>query len=232
MATQHLDRLTVDPMDVPTYSVRDAARYLRIPEGTLRSWMKGQTYQTQRGSEEFIPVIPVADAEQNLLAFNNLVEAHVLRSLRVKHEVPLQKVRKALHYAESTLGMERLLLNGRLRTVAGDLFLEHFRDLVNLNMAGRIALRRFFDDHLERVTFEDDLPVRMFPFLTPNYSDGSRSIAIDPNVSFGKAILADWGVTTQIIARRVIAGETIEDLSYDYDIPPKQLEDAVVFEAA
>lgn len=72
----------------------------------------------------------------------------------------------------------------------------------------------------------------MYPFLTPNYSNGSRSIAIDPSVSFGKPILANWGVTTRVIDRRVIAGETIEDLSYDYDIPPERLEDAVVFEAA
>jgi hypothetical protein len=31
-----------DPRDVPTYKVSDAARYLRIPVGTIRSWVAGR----------------------------------------------------------------------------------------------------------------------------------------------------------------------------------------------
>ena len=33
-----------DPRDIPTYSVRDVARYLRIPQGTIRSWILGRKY--------------------------------------------------------------------------------------------------------------------------------------------------------------------------------------------
>ena len=36
-----------DPRDVPTYSIKDAARFLIIPSTTLYSWVTGQTYLTR-----------------------------------------------------------------------------------------------------------------------------------------------------------------------------------------
>lgn len=63
-----------------------------------------------------------------LLSFNNLVEVHVLRSLRTEHGMSIGAVRQALEYSQKEMRIERLLLRGDLLTDAGDLFLD--RDLV------------------------------------------------------------------------------------------------------
>lgn len=221
-----------DPVDVATYNVTEAARYLRIPPATLRSWVKGQRYKTSHGEERFHPVIRLAVPEQNLLSFNNVVEAHILRSLRTRHTVSLQNVRKALTYASDEMRIERPLLSGKLRTTAGDLFLDYYYELVNLSKSGQLAVRRFFREHLERVQFKDELPVRLYPFVITGPERESRNVVIDPHVSFGRPMIADVGVTTGVVARRYNAGESLSDLVDDYGLTEEQVEDAVLFEAA
>lgn len=38
-----------DVYNIPAYPVTDAARYLRIPVVTLRSWLKVRSYVTKNG---------------------------------------------------------------------------------------------------------------------------------------------------------------------------------------
>lgn len=76
----------------------DAARYLRIPAVTLRSWLKGRSHTTKNGQQAFEPLSQRPDPGLPQLSFTNLVEAHVLRIIRETHQVKLDKVRKALDY--------------------------------------------------------------------------------------------------------------------------------------
>ena len=39
----------LDPRNIPAYSIGDAARYLRIPSSTIRSWTVGHSYQIKDG---------------------------------------------------------------------------------------------------------------------------------------------------------------------------------------
>ncbi len=74
-----------DPRLIPSYTVSEAAHYLRIPVGTMRSWVRGRTYPTQSGPKFFRPIISVPDMDRPLLlSFINLVEAHVLDAIRRK----------------------------------------------------------------------------------------------------------------------------------------------------
>lgn len=84
--TKDIDGL--DPHARPRYSLAQAARYVRISPTTLRSWVMGRTYPTASGSRYFEPLILRPVPEDPRLSFSNLVEAHVLRSLRTRHEVP------------------------------------------------------------------------------------------------------------------------------------------------
>jgi hypothetical protein len=43
----------IDPRNIPVYSIGDAARYLRMPNATVRSWAVGHTYPTADGQRYF-----------------------------------------------------------------------------------------------------------------------------------------------------------------------------------
>jgi hypothetical protein len=116
----------------------EAVRYLRVSAATLRSWFVGRPYPTARGTSKFRPLLKPARIDPTTLSFSNLIEAHILRSLRTEHGVPLGAVRKALTYAERELQIEHLLLREELRTAGGALFLDRYGELVNLSASGSL----------------------------------------------------------------------------------------------
>jgi hypothetical protein len=54
----------LETRNLPAYSYRDAEKYLHIPHGTLRSWVRGRSYQTKQGKRFSEPVIELPDTKQ------------------------------------------------------------------------------------------------------------------------------------------------------------------------
>lgn len=221
----------VDLRDQPAYALAEACRYLKLPAATLRSWVVGRPYPKGEGVVRSRPLIHPPKKQPSLLTFWNLIEAHVLRSLRTEHGVSIKAVREALHYAERAEKIERLLLRKDLRTDAGKLFLEKYGELIDLSASGQLAMRKLFEEHLKRVDWDEwQFPVRLYPFVSGD-SD-RRPIAIDPKIAFGRPVVLRAGVSTGIIAERIDAGETVADLADDYNLSPSEIEEAIVYECA
>jgi uncharacterized protein (DUF433 family) len=219
--------------DVPVYTLAEAARYVRLPVATLRSWVLGRQYPTAQGRAEFPPLLRLAYRKPPWLSFSNLIEAHVLRSLRTEHGVPVKELRRALSYAEKSLGIDRLLLRPELRTDAGSVFLDRYGELIELTASGQLAMRRLFDEHLKRIEWDSSrFPVRLYPFLSASAPSAERPIVIDPRIAFGRPVVASRGVATSTIADRVDAGESVNDIAADYDLVRSDIEQAVVYERA
>lgn len=229
--TKDIDGL--DPHARPRYSLAQAARYVRISPTTLRSWVKGRTYPTAGGSRYFEPLLLKPVPEDPRLSFSNLVEAHVLRSLRTRHEVPMSAVRTALDYAESELEIQRLLLSDELRTAAGTVFLERLDQLIDLGKSGQIVLKELLQAHLQRI--ERDIqgsPMRLFPVIGPRGLAGPKIVGIDPRMSFGRPYIVGKGVRTSTLVERLDAGESREALAADYQLDDAEIEEAILYERA
>jgi uncharacterized protein (DUF433 family) len=219
--------------DFAAYTLAEAARYLRLPAATLRSWVLGRQYPTSEGSGRFTPLIRPASWQPPLLSFSNLIEAHVLRSLRTEHGVPVKALRSALAYAEKSLGIDRLLLRPELCTDAGRVFLDRYGALIELTASGQFALRRLFAEHLKRVEWDSSrFPVRLYPFLSAVAPTEERPIIIDPRIAFGRPVVERKAISTATIVERVDAGESVEQIATDYDLRPAEVEQAIVYERA
>ena len=217
--------------DRPAYPLLEAARYVRVPAATLRSWILGRPYATARGVKHWPALIRVADRPSGALSFNNLIEAHVLRSLRLDHQANIGDIRTALVYAESELGIRQLLLSRELCTNAGELFLDRLGELISLSHSGQFAMKRMLALHLRRVEWDESgLPFRLFPFSRADESVGRRAIAIDPAIGFGRPILLKRSIATHIVAERIDAGETPRAVARDYGLSMAEVEDAILYE--
>jgi uncharacterized protein (DUF433 family) len=221
-----------DIRNQPAYTVAEAARYLKVAPATLRSWVVGRPYPTGSGTAHSKALIRPAETPPPMLSFWNLIEAHVLRSLRTDHAVPMDALRRAIAYAEKSLKIDRLLLSPELRTDAGKLLLERYGQLIELSASGQIAMRRLFKDHLDRVEWDEwKFPVRLYPFTSSEAAlPQVRPVAIAANLAFGRPILVHSGITTGAIAERIDAGEAIADLAEDYGLTSAEIEDAVLYE--
>jgi uncharacterized protein (DUF433 family) len=226
----------VDASDLrnqPAYGPAEAARYLRLPAATLRTWLVGRDYPSGDSRATFHPLIKPASSQPLQLSFYNLIEAHVLRAFRTEHGVALVEFRKAMAFAEKKLHLYRLLLSPELRTHAGQVFLDRYVDLINLSASGQLAMRKMFEEHLQRVEWDEwQFPVRLYPYIESTQRSSDRPIAIDPLVAFGRPIVRRMGISTAAIADRIDAGETVRALAEDYDLSPEEIEQAVLYSRA
>jgi uncharacterized protein (DUF433 family) len=223
----------IDLRDQPAYALAEAARYLKLPVATLRSWVAGRPYPKAEGVGRFQPLIHPPRKQPPTLSFWNLIEAHVLRSLRTDHGVSLRAVRQALSYAERALDVKRLLLRKELRTDAGQVFLDRYGALIELSASGQLAMRQLLEAHLKRVEWDEwQFPVRLYPFLTVDATTAEKPIAIDPKIAFGRPVVIRVGISTSAIAERIDARETVKELADDYGLTASEIEQAVLFERA
>lgn len=223
-----------DLRDQPAYTLAEASRYLKVAPATLRSWFVGRPYPRGSGIAHTSPLIRPVSHPPPVLSFWNLIEAHVLRSLRTDHGVSMDALRKAIRYAQATLKIERLLLSTELRTDAGALLLERYGQLIELSASGQIALRHLFNAHLARVEWDEwKFPVRLYPFTSSGLASVTeRTVAISAHVAFGRPVLDRSGVTTGTIAERIDTGESATDLAEDYGLTVGEIEEAVLYERA
>ncbi len=218
---QHVASERPDPRDVPAYDIVEAARYLRMPKSTLRSWFTGQ--------ERFAPVLRAASTGPTTLSFYNLVEAHVLNAIRREHDLPLQRVRLALETAQALLPQSlHPLIDQRFETDGVDLFIRRYGELFNLSRPGQEVMREILSEHLHRIAWSADrMPERLYPFSGTSLHDRRRSVVIDPRIGFGRRVIAGTGIATIIVAERYAAGESISELADDYGRSPVEIEDAI-----
>src|SRR5262249_45668206 len=113
-----------DPRELPAYTITEAARYLRMPPATLRSWVVGRAYATMAGDRFFRPVIRLPEEDSPVLSFLNMVEAHVLEAVRRQHNIALHKVRRAVAWLERHYHSRHPLADHQFETNGLDLFIQ------------------------------------------------------------------------------------------------------------
>ena len=217
-----------DPRELPAYSLTEAARYLRMPEATLRSWVAGRPYPTTAGQRFFRPVIHLPEAGRPVLSFVNMVEAHVLDAIRRQENITLRKVRTAVTFLERSYDSRHPLAEHQFETDGLDLFIHKAGLLINLSQAGQLAMREIVAAYLRRVERDvKGLPIRLYPFTRKRGAEEPRAVVIDPFVSFGRPVLAGTGIATAVLAERFKAGESVEELAKDYGRTALDIQEAL-----
>jgi uncharacterized protein (DUF433 family) len=219
-----------DPRNLPRYSYPEAARATGVPATTIAAWVRGQQYSTKDGKAFFSPVIDRPG--DGRLSFYNLIEAHVLRSLRTRHAVKLQHVREAAAIAEEKYKIPKLLLSEQLRFSAGELFLEQYGRIVQLKPAEQLYLQDMLSSYLDRIDFGEGGMPRDFSPLERVTQSGRKLILVSPVIAIGRPIVRRVGVTTSAIAERINAGESEEAVMEDYGLEPAELKEALAYESA
>jgi uncharacterized protein (DUF433 family) len=157
-----------------------------------------------------------------------LVEAHVLDAIRRHRQVPLSKIREAIHYLRKYFSSKHPLAEQRFQTDGIDLFIDKFGQLINVTQSGQIALRELLAAHLQRVEHDvEGSAVRLYPFTRKHDLNEPKVVVIDPHISYGRPVLVGTGIPTAVVAERYKAGESIDELAEDYGRSRKEIEEAI-----
>lgn len=223
---------------VPAYSFAEAARYLRMPEGTLRSWVVGRLYPVAGKSKRSRPLIHLDDPQKGYLSFVNLVEAHVLAAIRRRYGVKLPKVRSALDYVTKRFHSARPLIDQPFHTDSLDLFVEHYEHLINASREGQEGMKELIGVYLQRIERDTNgLPIKLYPFTRDTQAKAvpisdPRVVVMNPAISFGRPVIAGTGIPVSSIYERYKAGDSVADLAQDFRLDISAIEEAIRCEAA
>jgi uncharacterized protein (DUF433 family) len=208
------------PEELPAYDVARAAQIVRLSPSTLRLWAAGD------GQHEAL--FKPAERSPVRLSFQNLIESFVLASMRRVHGVSMQKVRKALRYVGNQLGYARPLIHTSFRTDGVTLFIEQADRLLDVGREGQVALRNVLDASLRRIDWEEDVAVRLYPWVRSTEPElQPKTIVIDPRRGFGKPVIVGTGIEARIVAERYRAGDSITKLAKEYGVTLEKIEDAI-----
>lgn len=150
-----------DPRYQAAYSLPEAAQYLRIPLRTLRSWLP-MSPDGSMGPRLQLPDTTAGGAP--LLSFINLVEAHVLHSLRGQYHLTGTTITRAWRYLTTHFPSLHPLAEYDLWTDGRQLFFEEDCRLLTLDADGQLAMRAVFSlQRVERTLV--NIPMRLVPRL-------------------------------------------------------------------
>ena len=200
----------------PIYTPADISRYAHVPAATLRSWTGsgGRRVIIRRAGRGVAP-----------FSFINLIEAHVLAALRKTHEVPMQRVRRALDWMRDHFNTEHPLAEAELEVFNWDIFVDHRGMKVAASERGQSVIAEIMRPYLQRVERDAAGPVRFYPFTS--YQDCPRHIVMDPCVEFGRPVVSGTRIETVMLFERFSGGESMSDLAGDYGLDPASVEEAL-----
>ena len=219
-----------DPRDIPAYSFREVALSIGVPPSTLRAWCVGQS--------NFKPVLALPDgwSEFHALSFFNLIEANVIAELRREHGVKMPRVRTALEFLADNVPVSHPLVQTELSVTPNQrVYIVYEGKRIDISAGGQWPLDAVVRNLLRRVHRGRRGILAFFPRVAPPEQvaisdDVYAPIVVDPEVCFGRPVIAGTGIPTDVIADRRLGGDSVKKMAEDYDLSEDHIRAALRFE--
>jgi uncharacterized protein (DUF433 family) len=52
-------------------------------------------------------------------------------------------------------------------------------------------------------------------------------VIVDPKIAFGLPLVVHGGARVEDLVDRFVAGDSVADIAYDFDVPPEEVEDVI-----
>jgi uncharacterized protein (DUF433 family) len=219
--------MTTSVLDREMFSEAEAARLLRVPQGTLHYWLEGGV----RRGKSYRPVIRVEPTRVRSVRWAEFVEAALLRQYR-KRGVPMAELRAFIDELRNDyevpypLAHEQPFVSGRQLVLEAQ---EH------AGLAGEFWLVAWANNQLiltypsqsfvERVTWENDIAAAWRP-----HDDPLSPVRMSPGVRFGRPAIK--GISTEVLWEHVDAGEDVEEVAEAFDLSVDDVRWALAYETS
>lgn len=227
-------RTNEDPFSligVGLYTWSEAARLVGVRAVELRRWLRGYSFPGKDAARHMPPLWErdLASADVDGMSFQDLLEARVVLALR-QEGLSLQFIRRAREMAGLIFGTPHpfstnfILTDGRsvfAQTPAEREGKERVLDIVRR----QLAFNKVLAPSLRGVVFdENERAIRWFPMPR------REAVVIDPKIAFGKPIVTEGHVRTDILADAVTVEGSKLRVARLYEVPLEAVEAAVDFE--
>jgi uncharacterized protein (DUF433 family) len=219
-----------DPRDIPAYSFREVALSVGMPESTVRAWCLGQS------NFKSLLALPAEWDEYHALSFFNLIEMQVIAELRREHKVPMNRVRTALQFLVKNVPVRHPLVEKELAVTPNQrVYIVHEGRRIDISAGGQWPLDEVVRNLLRRVHRGRKGILSFFPRVALPKGlrlpeDEYAPIVVDPEICFGRPVIAGTSIPTDVIADRKLGGDSVKKMAEDYDLSEEQIKAALSFE--
>jgi len=203
---------------IPLYTQSEAARMIGTPQSTFNRWASG--YTTMSGNRKPAFVTIERPGRGYTVPFVGLAEAWIVRAF-TRAGVPMARIRPALEQLRTQIGIEHALASDRLKTDGAEILWDLRKrddafvdDRLVVVRNGQATFGEIVREHLKHIDYRDGFIGQ----LRIPRADGA-DYTVDPQINFGQPTLTDYGIRVEDILHRISAGETIEEVAIDFDLP-------------
>lgn len=217
---------------VGLYTLAEASRLTGVSARSIRRWLEGYHYYHGRHEYHQNPVwhkqLPNFDGIVTL-GFLDLMEIRFINAFR-HHGVSLQYIRLAAARACELFGHKHPFSRKNFLTDGRHVFAEIAKETGEYKLLNLVKSQYAFRDVIRPSLYasieysESDELLKWFPMYP------KKKVVIDPQLSFGRPIVAQVEVPTDILAKAVEVEGSVEEVSRWYDVPMDAVHAAVEFE--
>lgn len=229
----------MSPAGIGVYTLATAARLIHADRAAIKRWLFGYDYSRRDGEVRsrhhsdplWTPQHSAEALGDKVIGFRDLLELRIVREF-VEHGVSLLVVRRCLEFARTEFGIaDYPLTSQRFCTDGRTIFREVLKEgqepeILDLR-SRQYVIRDIIKPSLYAgIEYDGEMARRWYP-----EGRDRRSVVVDPDVQFGKPVLEESGVPTEVLYAAYLAeGLDKAVVARIYEVPPRQVEAAVRFE--
>ncbi len=221
--------MPISVLDREMFSEAEAARLLRVAQGTLHYWLEGGI----RKGRSYPPVIRVEPRETRTVTWAEFVEAGLLREYRREMLVPMVELRAFIDRLREELDVPYPLAHAQPFVGEGRRLMRDAQDAVGLDaefclvadVRGQLVLTPASDAFFSRVRWASGLAAAWRPAGDPD-----SPVRIDPEMRFGRPSI--HGISTETLWEHVDSGEDPAETAEAFGIAPADVLWALSYETA
>jgi uncharacterized protein (DUF433 family) len=213
---------TNDALGTGLYSIPDVAFILDLPKGKVRRWIKD--FWKARLNDDYSRKYSSGEGSDNVVHFHTLIEFYVFYQLR-QLKISTSQIINAYHTLAEELSTPYPFASSKVLLGGGYiLFMLNNSKLINGDVSKQMAVKEIIQSFSKKIEFSNTEIASCY------YPMGIQShVIVDPHHQFGQPTIKNTNILAQVIADLYDAGESTDFLSRLYQLPIKEIEDAIYF---
>ena len=214
------------------YTIPEAARLAGVRPMELRRWLRGYNSGSSATSRQHPPLwlSEISNADIDAVSFHDLLEVRFVKAFR-QLGISLQAIRIAAINARDILESPYPFTCKRFRTDGKTIFAEAMSESGELDLLDLRRRQYVFTKIVEPSLYAgiefgaDERAARWYPM------ERSKAVVLDPNLAFGKPVVTDSSLRTDILYDAWLAEDKNKQrVARLYEVPIKAVETAIRFE--
>lgn len=209
-----------DKLGTGIYSIREAAAYSRMSPNTLRKWIYGSSNGSPVITHEY-------KKNSGVVSFLDVVQAIGVHQYRTVSSIPMQRIRRAVAFAEKQFGITHPFARNDVLFYWGkDVIIKYNGELYEgSNRFKGAKMFPFVNSYIQKLVFDEDTGLASKLII---HSEEKCKITMNPKVRFGEPMMPS-GYTASSLMGFSLAGDSAEVIAKECGIPVHEVHAAVNF---